>query len=298
MSAQDRPLSEKTTKKGRVKAAKVLELGLIYFFFRPKVDSTEVNSFDDVQRFYILLSPSKSLKVPAEGNEETNKRLILMPQKKLPAVTGKRHERVWGFVDMVTKNTKEIDETLGRSTYETKTKGTREVQPVRVVGEGVYELISHGDNDQVSLAYVLEVPQEPGEVQAAFNVEKEASYIVQVKNPKASSSGSGRFGLPSHQRPTYSEDVQAKFKGVRVEERKWIPLVPATLDHVHTELLFIGEADNLLDEFGEVGAALEEEEREDEQRAQKELGSKLDDKPYQELHMSKKEFPEAEHQWK
>jgi hypothetical protein len=61
----------------------------------------------NVENFYVVLKP-KSGKF----------RLINVGRKRLPDVEG--HERNWGFVDMIAKSGKEIEEELQRDTYETK----------------------------------------------------------------------------------------------------------------------------------------------------------------------------------
>jgi len=39
------------------------------------------------------------------------------------------------------------------------------------------------------LAYVLELPKELGEVQKAFHIHEEGSFIISVKNPKREAKG-------------------------------------------------------------------------------------------------------------
>ena len=58
--------------------SKKIEQGDIFFFYRPKVDTEEVKSIEDVQRFYMVVSP-----------EDNNKyRLFLIGQKQLPEIVG------------------------------------------------------------------------------------------------------------------------------------------------------------------------------------------------------------------
>lgn len=42
---------------------KILEQGDIFFFYRPKVDSKEIKSIDDVRRFYMVLCPEDEQKI-------------------------------------------------------------------------------------------------------------------------------------------------------------------------------------------------------------------------------------------
>lgn len=112
-----------------------LEVRRVAFFFRPKVDKGEVGSLSDVQRFYMLLSPS---------HKAAKSRLCIIGKKRLPSV--RRHEvrsqkactciacstatlpcwslqRFFGFVEAIAEDDKELLEKLGPAQYETKTRG-------------------------------------------------------------------------------------------------------------------------------------------------------------------------------
>ena len=52
----------------------------------------------------------------------------------------------------------------------------------RPVGEGKYAIVDH--NNHTELAFVLELPKDTGEAQKELGIEKEASYIITVINPK------------------------------------------------------------------------------------------------------------------
>ena len=69
------------------------------------------------------------------------------------------------FVDAV-GSLEEVEHKLERYSYDTKTRGHREIQPARLCGEARYELIKHGEDSKVQthLVYELEVPEQPGEV--------------------------------------------------------------------------------------------------------------------------------------
>ena len=74
----------------------------------------------------------------------------------------------------------EIEHKLERYSYDTKTKGQREIQPARLCGEARYELIktTHKNSAQTHLVYELEVPEQPGEVQQAFSIAKEGQFLI------------------------------------------------------------------------------------------------------------------------
>ena len=65
----------------------------------------------------------------------------------------------------------------------------------RPVGEGKYALVKYRNHAEI--AYILELPKEPGEAQKELGIEKEASYIISVINPKI---GPSTEGYPSNRR--------------------------------------------------------------------------------------------------
>lgn len=48
---------------------------------------------------------------------------------------------------------------------------------------GVYSIVDHGRHTH--LAYELEIPKEPGDVQKHFCILKEGNYIINIKVPHA-----------------------------------------------------------------------------------------------------------------
>src|SRR6267378_6092549 len=104
------------------RAASVLERGNIYFAYRPKVQAQTAHGFDDVQRFYVVLSP----------RGKASYRLIVIGQKKLPAVTGRGDRMAWGFVDEVSGRPEDVEDELDPRRDFTKTHG-----------EGVYAIARH-----------------------------------------------------------------------------------------------------------------------------------------------------------
>ena len=57
----------------------------------------------------------------------------------------------------------------------------RKGDAVRPVGEGKYAIVKH--QNHAELAYILEMPEQPGEAQRELGIEKEASYVISVINP-------------------------------------------------------------------------------------------------------------------
>ena len=86
---------------------------------------------------------------------------------------------------MVSKDPESIENRFDPQTYGTKTRGERHLGAVRPVGEAVYRIVRH--NGHTHFAYALELPKRTGEAQATFNLEEQASYIINIKNPKKGS---------------------------------------------------------------------------------------------------------------
>ena len=208
---------------------RILEEGDLFFFYRPKVGTEEVQSLDEVQRLYLVLAPR---------DREVYRRIVI-GRKRVPGVAG--HERNWAFVDRVAKRPEPIEEELERERYRTKTRGERVQPEARPAGEGVYAITTHGDH--VHLAYELELPEEPGEPQQELGIEKSASYIVTVKNPETGSPP--QAGLSREQKATFPDELMAMFRGRRFGE-----LDPRMLDHEGAELVMVGAKEDVREELG------------------------------------------------
>lgn len=261
-------------------ASRFLEKGLIYFFYRPKVGLEEVHSLEEVQRLYMLLIPKETMK--KEDLEHRKHRMVLLTKKRLPDVHS--HARYWGFVEETSEEMKAVRSELGEITYSTKTRGERKIEAARPAGRGFYGIIRHGNHTH--LAYVLELPEEIGEVQEAFNITKEGSYIVTVKNPTVSAP----MGLAPKEKEELPEDLLALF-----EDKRFAPLDPPSfLDYKGTEIIIIGASDDLRAELGKTGEQLEKLEEAD-------VALGLTDKTvFEELHLDKAKYhaePVVEGAW-
>jgi hypothetical protein len=208
----------------------VLERGNIYFVYRPRVEQVSAAGIEDIQRFFIVLSPrGKHLH-----------RLIVIGRKRLPDM-GDEHERNWGFVQKVVRNPRELEDELGRVVYETKTRGERHLAPARPAGEGVYAILKH--DNHTHLAFALELPEMPGEVQEELNIPEQGSYIITIRNP-AMAAPEG-IGLPDEDKPELPNRLQARFRG-----RRFVPADPPEfLDRESTEFVLIGADEDVSDEL-------------------------------------------------
>jgi hypothetical protein len=61
--------------------SQIIEHGDLFFFYGPKIDSSEVNELGDVQRFYMVTSPEKE-----KATTKNVYRLFMLGQKQLPDV--------------------------------------------------------------------------------------------------------------------------------------------------------------------------------------------------------------------
>jgi len=124
-------------------------------------------------------------------------RLIVIAQKRLPAVSESPERKTWALVEHVTH-----------------------------------------------LAYVRGLPMETGDVQRAFNLVDEASYVVAVKNPKAAPTP--RVALDPVRKAEFPANLLKRFRG-----RRFINLdSPDFLDHEGAEIVVVGASQHVFDELG------------------------------------------------
>jgi hypothetical protein len=204
--------------------AEVLEKGDIFFFYRPKTkivdDSSggDVKGIDDIRRFFMVTATTAAnteseqqqqfdgtnRKTPKEEKEEESSRyrLFVIGKKSLPEIRtteARRSERYWAKVGGIFENPQELTSELLSDEF-------RKGDAARPVGEGKYAIVKH--QDHAELAYVLEMPEEPGEAQRELGIEKEASYIVSIINPKVPVPA----GYPSSEEPpNYPESILKEF---------------------------------------------------------------------------------------
>lgn len=212
------------TSGGTVEGAGIVERGNIYFLYRPKVRDPEeersVEGIGDVERFYMVLRSEQGSRLV---------RLMVIGRKRLPDIGD--HERNWGFVEKIARSAKELEEELERGSYETKTRGERIRPAVRPAGEGIYALVQKGRN--LHLAYVLELPDDPGPVQKQLKIAPEGSFVISVKNPEKGSPPN--VGLRPSQEAEYPKELQKEFRDHRFATED-----PRLLDYEGAEFVLIG----------------------------------------------------------
>jgi hypothetical protein len=199
----------------------VLERGDIFFFYRPDAAGSPPGGLLDVNCFHLVPRPECGGVL----------RYITVGKKKLPEAGG--DGRHWGFVDGVFREPEGLRQALDG------TVAGAEGGPGRAAavpaGEGVYALARHGRN--TVLAYALELPEEPGEVQRAFHIARRGRLTLAIKNPEAGSPAG--VGLDEDRRAEFPDGLRERFG-----DRKWIGAdPPAFLDHEGAELILIAGDD-------------------------------------------------------
>jgi hypothetical protein len=224
----------------------ILEKGIIYFFFRPRVNITDPQGIEDVAHSYIVLRPLPLGAKLGEGPLEDagNAHLLALPKKMLPK-SGR--DRFLVFVEKGEASIKELREGFAGNEYATKTSryilfsilrkdsglmgnSTSTTEPVTPFAEGIYAITSTGRESH--LACHLTVPPSIGEIQKELGLHEQGSFVVSVKNPETPSPGNAGLDNPAK----YPEELQKKFRGLR-----WMPLEPELLKYEGTQVLLIGE---------------------------------------------------------
>lgn len=159
----------------------VLEKGIVHFFFRARVNIDQPEEVDDIARSYIILRPMAPDSKLGDGpiGDAGNARLLALPKKVLPE-SGR--DRFMVFVEKSGASFSELKEQF-LSSAENQTKaGTSHVPAATPAGEGVYVITTTGRESH--LAYMLTLPEKPGEVQSELGLKEQGSFILSTKNPK------------------------------------------------------------------------------------------------------------------
>jgi len=131
--------------------------------------------------------------------------------------------------------------------YTTETRGKRRLAAAAPAGERKYVIVKHDNHTE--LTYILELPDIPGPTQREFEIKKEASYIISVKNPDIKVLGF----TASEKNPEYPKNLKEKFG-----DRRWINVEdPDLLNYENTQLLLIGARKKDVEE--ELGINIDEE---------------------------------------
>jgi hypothetical protein len=240
--------------------AEILEYGDIYFFYRPKVRSEQVKGIEDVRRFFMVTAPE------ARNNKNSQLyRLFVIGKKSLPEVRkseARASERYWARVGGIFKDANELTKELMSDEF-------RKGDAARPVGEGKYAIVEH--HNHAELAYVLELPKEPGEAQKELGIEKEASYIISVINPKMTRPSEN---LPSTEEPPkYPQEVLDEFN----ETENFVSLSRDTrfIDYQNAQIILIGAREGRDVIKNEIGIEIDEDEKTSQQSSAADIFNKL-----------------------
>jgi hypothetical protein len=191
---------------------------------------------------------------PEENSGNSNKsqlyRLFVIGKKSLPEVRkteARASERYWARVGGIFKDANELTKELSSDEF-------RRGDAARPVGEGKYAIVKHHQN-HTELAYILELPKEPGEAQKELGIEKEASYIISVINPKIPKSSN----LPTTEEPPkYPQEVLNEFS----DTENFVPLSKDTkfIDYQNAQIILIGAREGRDVIKSEIGIEINEEE--------------------------------------
>ncbi|MDQ4101704.1 MAG: hypothetical protein M3115_05910 [Thermoproteota archaeon] len=250
-------------------AVEIMEKGDIFFFYRPKAkiadggSGANVKSIKDIRRFFMVTaaaassnssnyklqqqggqysSTNNTTEIREEEKESPKYRLFVIGKKSLPEIRtseARRSERYWAKVGGIFKNPEQLTSELLADEF-------RSGDAARPVGEGKYAIVKH--QDHAELVYVLEMPEEPGEAQRELGIEKEASYIISVINPKVPVPQ----GYPSSEEPPhYPESVLNEFG----ENENFVSLARDLrfIDFQNAQIILIGSKegrDVIQKEFG------------------------------------------------
>lgn len=209
----------------------ILEKGIIYFFFRARVNVEDPQDVKDIARTYMIMRPIPLDAKLGDGpiGDDGNCRLLALPKKVLP-VSGK--DKFMTFVEKAKTSFRDLKESfMPGSDYATKTAGTSHQPPVTPLAEGVYAITSTGRESH--LAYIITIPSELGEVQKDLGLKDRGSFVTSVKNPTTPAPNNA--SLP--QGPDYPKELLDEFRGLR-----WTPLAPKFLDYANAQFLVIGES--------------------------------------------------------
>jgi len=170
---------------------------------------------------------------PEEGKQDEKKknlyRLFVIGKKSLPDIRkseARASERYWARVGGIFEDPIELTKELLSDEF-------RKGDTARPVGEGKYAIVKHQNHGE--LAYILELPKDPGEAQKELGIEKEASYVISVINPKIPAPA----GYPSTEEPPkYPEEVLKELSNTE----NFIPLSNDTklIDYKNAQIILIG----------------------------------------------------------
>jgi hypothetical protein len=244
MSQQENHVKDNNSNNAR---SEILEQGDIYFFYRPKKGAEEVKGIEDVRRFFMVTAAEQEENNTNNSKKSQLYRLFVIGKKSLPEIRkseARASERYWARVGGIFTDPNELTKELFSDEF-------RKGDAARPVGEGKYAIIVKHQN-HTELAYMLELPNEPGEAQRELGIEKEASYIISVINPKIPKSSN----LPTTEEPRYPQEVLDEFS----ETENFVSLAKDTkfIDYQNAQIILVGAREGRDAIKNEIGIEIEE----------------------------------------
>ncbi len=214
----------------------VLERGNILFLYQPKSTVAHAQGADDLQAIYFMLLPDE--------REQHKSRIFAVPRGLFPVLvpgSAAPEERAWAFAQEVHPDPRVALDSLQEEAMAALAPGQRARPWVRAAGEGRYTIVKHGADTH--LAYVLDKPEQPGEVQQALKIAPRGNYLISVLAPAAPAE------IKVDRRPTYPPRLQSRFRDDRA------PVEPSDfLDYPYTRVFLLAAG---LDAEQELGVKLE-----------------------------------------
>jgi hypothetical protein len=244
MSQQENQINANSNNNNSIMDAQVIEQGDIYFFYRPKKAAEEVKGIEDIRRFFMVTAPEQD-----NSKKSQLYRLFVIGKKSLPEIRkteARSSERYWARVGGIFTDHNELTKELFSDEF-------RKGDAARPVGEGKYAIIAKHHQNHAELAYILEIPKEPGEAQKELGIEKEASYIISVINPKIPKSSN----LPTTEEPPkYPQEVLDEFS----ENENFVSLAKDTkfIDYQNAQIIVVGAREGRDAIKNEIGIEIEQ----------------------------------------
>ena len=213
--------------------SEILEQGDIYFFYRPKKDAEEVKSIEDVRRFFMVTAPEEE----KNNNKSRLYRLFIIGKKSLPEVRkteARASERYWARVGGIFKEPDELASELFSDEF-------RKGDAARPVGEGKYAIVRHHQN-HAELAYILEMPKEPGEARKNWVLKRKQVTLFQLSTPRTKAiinrRTRSRKSSSTEEQVKYPEQVLKEFD----ETENFVSLAKDTkfIDYQNAQIILIG----------------------------------------------------------
>jgi len=156
-----------------VPQVQVLERGSLLFLYRPKASVAHAHGAADIEQLYFMLMP--------DDREDHKSRVYLLSQTSLPASS--EDGPILATAVEVDSDPRVALDNLEEETAKAPGRAARPWAPI--AGEGRYAIFKHVSSTY--LAYGLDRPEQPGEVQQALHLAKQGNLLISVKPPAAPS---------------------------------------------------------------------------------------------------------------